>query len=185
MAVARGNRKKIFKKPQGYVTDKNRKLPVVWGRETYRYVYNVKVVIEEACGWVEKEDRFYEDKMDKEEIFILLEDGTYKALEYSEAVPQSVTRKEDGYFTKKSNRKNNIHNKNKKRLEHTNIKTNVDNLLRIIDEPREKTKQPFQVRFVYGGDQEENVSIPPKKKKYSRKSVKKERAELIQLRFDF
>lgn len=58
--------------PKGTVINLGKKEPVIWERETRRYVYNVKIVNNENGVW-KANRRNFEDKMDKEEIFSYIE----------------------------------------------------------------------------------------------------------------
>ena len=55
--------------PMGAVNFLGYKEPVIWERETDKYVFNVKRIIWNNGEW-EKRNKNFEDKMDKEEIFM-------------------------------------------------------------------------------------------------------------------
>jgi hypothetical protein len=55
-------------KPMGAVNFLGNKEPVIWERETDKYVFNVIRLVWNNGEWIKK-NRNFEDKMDKEEIF--------------------------------------------------------------------------------------------------------------------
>jgi hypothetical protein len=58
----------IINEPMGAVNFLGNKEPVIWERETDKYVFNVIRLVWNNGKWIKK-NRNFEDKMDKEEIF--------------------------------------------------------------------------------------------------------------------
>ena len=65
-----------IEEPKGFVIYFGNKHPVTWKRETERYVYEVRRVEKENEMWFINQ-KMFDEKMDKEEIY-LLNGSTYR-----------------------------------------------------------------------------------------------------------
>lgn len=177
MSATRKTQKDI-KEPKGFVCFFGKKEPVIWERETYRYVYKVRRLKKVNNDWVPNK-KIFDEKMDKEEIYTF-KNNTFEVLSYSEETPQTkILHNDDTYINKTDH---NIHSSESKRMSDGSIADNVS--LYIIDQPGEESKQPFQVRFIYDDIQETKENASVEKAKYKRRNKRTRKDSYQQIQFE-